>query len=436
MSKKDKAALNDKLLGDVTDATHTLSMVSTAASTNHEKSRIESSTQAVKKYYRPFKRGALKQPWKKARIGAFFSIAISPVDEHLMCAGADPDAQHGVSFWQQVRAGPYSWPMFYSCIAFMIPAVIHLLFFVKHREHKDNAWPFGGLRVEHLHDLLAGLALIAVGISSPLCDAFCVWSAVYDDGNPDSESGMKYEKAAAALHCKPCEVEQEIEKWQFDVDTSEFHSIESAQSEPILSRDASVESVGLKCASTASLGLKRICAKEIWAPDRWNNLTRLIDRFVCVALVVPTQLYFVAVQRPWWTFKVDAAIVAAIFFCAMGTCVTGQHYRTMHPCGVRKVQCDRGLKVVIEKGYEMYMLFHQVWHLLLVLGLSGSAFYRPDFDLPQDKNPFWEGLLGGILFGLTFGVSGMAIAMRYLHIYDVNMVSHFNDHEIVLVPRD
>jgi len=240
-----------------------------------------------------------------------------------------------------------------------------------------------------------------------------VWGAVYDDGKPDLQSGTKYAKAAAALHCKPEEIQQRIEQWTDDLESlGEIGKLLSTRS--AMNRQVSSE-------------IPWQCAPEIWAPDRWNNLTRLIDRFVCVVVVVPAQLLFVQIQRPFQKFPFDAAVIFLFFFLAWGTCATGQYYRLKFPCGVRKVKTDEGVEIVIEKGYEMYMLMHQVWHLLLVLGMCLSAVYRPEFDFWQDPNPFWEGVCGGMLFGLTVGVSGMAIAMRLLHLLDVNMVTHFNE---------
>merc|ERR1719265_1210038 len=113
------------------------------------------------------------------------------------------------SFQDQIRRGPYSYAMFISCIAFALPGFIH---FYMH---------------EHWADWYAGIAFFMVAISSPLCDAFCVYSAVFDEG-PD------YMKTA--------------------------------------------EAVGMTAASVQNNVRESMADMRIYAPDCWNNLTRLIDR--------------------------------------------------------------------------------------------------------------------------------------------------------------
>jgi len=238
------------------------------------------------------------------------------MDEMLWWKGAEPQD----SFVKQILQGPTSWLMFVSCIGFALPAVLHLL------------QPTG------FEDYLAGCALLAVAISSPLCDALCVHSGVFDDGSKPSISSsendgcgraphVRYQRAAVMLRSAPQHVEQQIEA-------------NSAQ--PL-----------------------------ILAPDRWNNLTRGLDRFVCLFMVFPALLIF-AIRRPPFPGRLLAML--ACFAPAWAACVLGQHLRRLNPCGVQP-RAD-GSGYVRERTFMYYEWLHELWHLILIVVLCANALWH------------------------------------------------------------
>ncbi|CAK0809435.1 unnamed protein product [Prorocentrum cordatum] len=112
--------------------------------------------------YSPIKPGTLKGPGDVT--GRNMYICLSPIDEHLFSAGAEPDC----GFWEQVANGPCSKWMLLSCsFCFIVPAAIHLVL--------CEGWP----------DRAAGLSLGLVSVTSTLCDSICVHAAVYESGGYD-----------------------------------------------------------------------------------------------------------------------------------------------------------------------------------------------------------------------------------------------------------
>jgi len=251
---------------------------------------------------KPWMAGTLLEPGGET--GRYMSIRFSPIDEHLYEAGAEPEK----AFSEQLREGPFSWIMFLSSVGFCVPAFIHL--------------SVG----KHLADFLAGASLLLVSISSSLCDAFCVWSGIFDDGS-EAEDFSKYEKTGIAIGRSPAWVAVQIQQ---------------TGAEP-----------------------------QIYAPDRWNNVTRLFDRFVCIAFVLPSVVFYLYKERP---FFYDTVVFCIVFAIAWISCVVGQRFRAQHVCGVKR---DEG-GIIIEEGYRIFMAWHELWHFLLIILLIASALYRPD----------------------------------------------------------
>lgn len=238
------------------------------------------------------------------RTGKYMCVAFSAIDENIPSAGAEPE--DGESLWQQVRRGPCSRSMLLSCVGFVIPAFIHLY------------------KREHWTDWFAGFALLCVSVTSPLCDAFCVWSAVYEDG---IVSEGRYARTAQAVG--------RTEEW------------------------------------VAKTIQEKGAYPQVLATDRWNNLTRLIDRATCVCLVGPAVGTFAALQRPR---VLDFLAVLGGFTIAWTTCALGQHFRMVYPCGIKR---QKDGTIVTEKMYWFFMRLHEMWHFLLVVLFSASALYRP-----------------------------------------------------------
>lgn len=180
---------------------------------------------------------------------------------------------------------------------------------------------------EGAHDLLAGAALAAVAVTSSLCDAFCVHPGVYDAG-PD------YERTAAAVGKDPGWVKDRI-------------------------RQGGAEAAVL-------------------AADHWNNLTRLVDRAVCAAVVAPAVLAYAFWRRPGVLPQlpfVGGFLVAWVF------CGIGQAYRLRYPCGAKRVHGAWQF----ESSYRTHMLFHETWHWILCVVLSANALWRPSVEVLFDS---------------------------------------------------
>ncbi|CAK0809436.1 unnamed protein product [Prorocentrum cordatum] len=107
---------------------------------------------------------------------------------------------------------------------------------------------------------------------------------------------------------------------------------------------------------------------EVLCPDKWNNLTRLLDRGTCVFVVFPSVLWFALWRRPWQQLL---PFIAA-FGAAWLSCAIGIRYRDQHPCGVRR-----------PVTYGMFMVFHELWHWLLFLALTANALDRRAGSSPQ-----------------------------------------------------
>mmetsp|Transcript_24751 Transcript_24751/g.51424 ORF Transcript_24751/g.51424 Transcript_24751/m.51424 type:complete len:257 (-) Transcript_24751:46-816(-) len=236
------------------------------------------------------------------RTGKYMCVSFSGVDENSPSAGADPE--DGLSLLEQVKRGPCSRSMLLSCVGFVIPACIHLY---KH---------------QHWADLLAGFALLCVSVSSPLCDAYCVWAGVLEDGK-----GKRYDQTALAVGKSEDWVAKQIQE--------------------------------------------KGALPQVLATDRWNNLTRLIDRAVCVSLVAPATCLFAIKQRPR---ILDFLVVMGGFAVAWTSCVVGNYFRKVYPCGIKR-KADG--TCIVERSYWIFMRLHEVWHYILITIFSASALYRP-----------------------------------------------------------
>lgn len=241
-------------------------------------------------------------------------LRLSVIDEHLFYGGAAPAG--GAGFLEILIRGPCSWWMFVSCIGFALPGLIHL-------------W-----KCEHKADILAGVAMLVVAVTSTLCDSLFVDSAVYDEA--------PYERTSYALGVSPAHV---------------AGAIKEAGAEP-----------------------------EVLANDGWNNITRAVDRFWASLVVFPCVINYMFVQRPAIMPNVPFVVGLVV---AWATCGIGQHFRKKDPTGVRFVKEPRSetnelserLLVqgayVADRDYQTFMAFHELWHLLLIVSLCASAIYRP-----------------------------------------------------------
>uniref|UniRef100_A0A7S2HD77 Uncharacterized protein n=1 Tax=Zooxanthella nutricula TaxID=1333877 RepID=A0A7S2HD77_9DINO len=238
--------------------------------------------------------------------GRHLRVRFGPLEEHLWSAGAEPS--RGASLLKQLKRGPCCWSMFISCAGFALPAMLHF-----------GIW-------QNALDLVAGAALLFVAVTSTLCDAFCVDSSVFDDGFAGADGDRKYVQTAAAVGLRPDEV---------------LRRIEEAGALP-----------------------------EVFANDRWNNLTRLVDRATCAFVVAPSLLVFALSQRPVWGFNL---VLFGGFFIAWVICLVDQRYRYRDPCGVRYVHG----RYAIERDYEIHQRLHEVWHFILIVVFCANAVYRP-----------------------------------------------------------
>mmetsp|Transcript_65067 Transcript_65067/g.136309 ORF Transcript_65067/g.136309 Transcript_65067/m.136309 type:complete len:257 (+) Transcript_65067:271-1041(+) len=252
-------------------------------------------------------------PWGRAELlvpgkvtGDCLRLRLSPIAEHLWSAGAPPAAP-----WRtQLARRPCRWQMLFSCVAFAVPAAVHLV------------------KREHLADWLAGLALLVVSITSPLCDAFFVDSTVIEGSGPN-----------------------------LDLDDDEAYR-------------RTADLVGISCQDVVRLIQDHGASPEILCNDRYNNLTRLIDRYTCVFCVLPALTYYCIRQRP--AFLTNLPFAGGVLV-AWATCLVDQRYRYADPCGIRYLDG----RWVTEKSYLIHQRLHEIWHYLLVLTFTCSALYRP-----------------------------------------------------------
>mmetsp|Transcript_104396 Transcript_104396/g.280442 ORF Transcript_104396/g.280442 Transcript_104396/m.280442 type:complete len:182 (+) Transcript_104396:64-609(+) len=179
---------------------------------------------------------------------------------------------------------------------------------------------------QHLADYIAAIALLCVAVSSPLCDAFCVDSCIYDDGRVLEADGMPYARTGACIGKVPEWISRNIQETE--------------------------------------------ASPEILANDQWNNLSRLIDRATCVFIVLPSIVFFAVRQRPQMLSNLP---FVGGFFVAWGICFVDQKYRYVDPCGTRFVNG----KWLTERSYEIHQRLHEVWHYILIVTLTCSALYRP-----------------------------------------------------------
>jgi len=186
---------------------------------------------------------------------------------------------------------------------------VHLWYFLR-----DGA----GTRVRRA-DLLAALSLGAVGVSSPLCDAFLVYSGAYHD---DPATGEPF-----------------FPHWE---------------------------------------GQPRV---SVLANDVPNSASRLLDRLVCVLVVGFVILYFrlvcqfpeffrCASRRPrrscvaaWFRANWCNRTLPLLLWLLMAVvvCQVGQRLRKQNSCEVDS------------PSYVMFSWFHTAWHIMLAVGFVFNA---------------------------------------------------------------
>lgn len=258
--------------------------------------------------YKPWKIGKLLPPTERntSEERGSMVLLLSSIDENIPSAGSEPDD----TFCSQVCRMPDNLYMFVSCTGFMSAAAIHAYF---------HTFP----------DLIAIFGITCVSISSPLCDAFCIYYAIFDD------EAQGYVKTAVGVG--------EDSKWVAD-------EIERHQAAP-----------------------------QVLCTDRWNNLTRLVDRSVCVFITLPSLLFFVYSVRP-------SLLANLQYFCLFGAgflCnLCGQRLRSRNPCGFRilpddrrRVNCFSGRRV-LESDYRCFEVLHICWHAFLIVAFCASALDR------------------------------------------------------------
>jgi len=109
---------------------------------------------------------------------------------------------------------------------------------------------------------------------------------------------------------------------------------------------------------------------EVVALDKWNNLSRILDRSTCVLITAPSLLWWITCVRPGVAANIKYVVLFAIAF----TCnILGQTYREANPCGFI---IENG-KRKVDPDYRIFECLHAMWHLLLILIFTVSALDRP-----------------------------------------------------------
>jgi len=274
-------------------------------------------------------------------------LVLSPFDEHIPSAGAQPDG--GDSILQQVCKGPHNWVMFISCAGFAVPALVHLYM---HR---------------CLADYVAAFGLLCVTCTSTLCDVFCIYYGVYDDGSflavesDRGNNGNNNKDAPCASEVPSTFASESNESFLSKCRKSSFGSHHYGKT--ALAGGRSAHSVRSLIAETGAHG-------EVVAPDKWNNLSRTVDRATCVMITAPSLLWFVWCVRPSIVANIKFFVIFGIAFACN---VVGQKYRTKNPCGF--IIEDGKRKV--DPDYKIFERFHATWHFLLIFIFTLSALDRP-----------------------------------------------------------
>eukprot|EP00419_Tripos_fusus_P025166 CAMPEP_0172724444 /NCGR_PEP_ID=MMETSP1074-20121228/86012_1 /TAXON_ID=2916 /ORGANISM="Ceratium fusus, Strain PA161109" /LENGTH=200 /DNA_ID=CAMNT_0013550925 /DNA_START=32 /DNA_END=632 /DNA_ORIENTATION=- len=179
------------------------------------------------------------QAWQTGAFGHSPPTRMSgalPVDEHIPAAGAEP--QDGDSIWMQVRKGPHNMVMFFSCIGFAVPALVHLYM---HR---------------CLADYIAAFGLLCVTCTSTLCDVFCIHYGVYDDGQHNiNEDGNNNNNDSAASEKSPA--------------GSDIHTFASKSDSSSGSYGKAASAVAMRNSFVQNLIDDTDSPCEVVAPDKW-----------------------------------------------------------------------------------------------------------------------------------------------------------------------
>jgi len=280
---------------------------------------------AVPTPYRPVKPGKLiRAGVTRPRV----VLCLSHVDEHIPAAGANPDG----GILQQVSNGPHNPVMFLSCVGFALPAFVHLYM------HHCVA------------DYIAAFGLLCVTCTSTLCDAFCIHYGVYDDNNNSNNNHNKGE-------------------------TQELESMSSSFGKDSVASAASCYEKAALAGGTTPTAIETLInekgdPREIIAPDKWNNFTRLLDRAVCVAITAPSLLWWMWCVRPSITGNIK---YFGLFGIAFACNLIGQRYPQANPCGFTMEHGKR----VVDSDYNTFERFHFTWHFLLITIFTMSALNRP-----------------------------------------------------------
>lgn len=124
-------------------------------------------------------------------------FVFGPIAENLAFHGADPI----LSFWDQIKNGPNSWMMFISCFGFILPAILHLIYYFRSLEKTSKILMKKNEKSICIYsffykyrDLFAGIALCCVSITSPLCDAFLIQSSPYDTRHQQEDNYTRHQQ--------------------------------------------------------------------------------------------------------------------------------------------------------------------------------------------------------------------------------------------------
>jgi len=278
--------------------------------------------------YRPIKPGKLVHAGvSRPRV----VLCLSHVDEHIPAAGAEPED----GILQQVCKGPHNTVMFFSCVGFALPAFVHL--------YMRRCFA----------DYVAAFGLLCVTCTSTLCDAFCIYYGVYDDGSNNNSNNNEGEAS------------------QLDFMTSSFGKGSVASGSSSSSSYVKAALAGdITPTAVETLINEKGNPREIVAPDKWNNFTRLLDRATCVMITAPSLLWWMWCVRPCITGNIK---YFGLFGIAFACNLAGQRHRQANPCGFTMEHGKR----VVDPDYRTFERFHFTWHFLLIGIFTLSALDRP-----------------------------------------------------------
>mmetsp|Transcript_112631 Transcript_112631/g.223973 ORF Transcript_112631/g.223973 Transcript_112631/m.223973 type:complete len:311 (-) Transcript_112631:69-1001(-) len=284
--------------------------------------------------YQPIKPGKLV---RSGTVHPRVCLVLSPVDEHIPAAGAEP--QDGDSIWMQVRKGPHNMVMFFSCIGFAVPALVHLYM---HR---------------CLADYIAAFGLLCVTCTSTLCDVFCIHYGVYDDGQHNiNEDGNNNNNDSAASEKSPA--------------GSDIHTFASKSDSSSGSYGKAASAVAMRNSFVQNLIDDTDSPCEVVAPDKWNNFSRILDRSTCVLITAPSLFWWIWCVRPSFSANVKYFFLFGVAFACN---LSGQRLRQANPCGF--IIEDGKRKV--DPDYKLFEGLHATWHFLLIVLFVMSALDRP-----------------------------------------------------------